>query len=325
MTQPTPASNALLTEHFGWTPLTLIDDVINTVNEIAYATIESVEKLFFDTLSPEALGFQSKPGTIRDVGEDGRTLMTDEEREELMNGLHQLQTLMESTVDTNFDRFELFVLRNLLVVKEDLVGWVRLDHHKGLDFSSVAPKDDTMDLDMPAEPAAEDQMRLRQLRQKFFATYAFNIELQDEKAANERVLSQLRNLVASTSPSYDGQPTPFSLISSASDTKDAAAFASFQLGQIRDHLAELKPKYDALLAEKEKAASEEGEISGPDAERKQYIEKMTRRHLELTRKLRLNARGDVVGGDFDSGELKKGSEEVQKLEEIAGKLSKGQR
>jgi kinetochore protein Mis12/MTW1 len=87
----------------------------------------------------------------------------------------------------------------------------------------------------------------------------------------------------------------------------------------------VKPKYAALLAEKEKAASEGGKINGPDAERKQYIEKMTRRHQELTRKLRLNARGDVVGGNFDSGELKKGSEEVQKLEEIAGKLSKGQR
>jgi kinetochore protein Mis12/MTW1 len=182
-----------------------------------------------------------------------------------------------------------------------------------------------MDLDTPEEPAASDQMRLRQLRQKFFATYAFNLELQAEKAANERILSQLRNLVASTSPSYDGQPTPFSLISSANNTKDAAAFATYQLGQIRDHLAEVKPKYAALLAEKEKAASEGGKINGPDAERKQYIEKMTRRHQELTRKLRLNARGDVVGGNFDSGELKKGSEEVQKLEEIAGKLSKGQR
>lgn len=108
---------------------TLIDDVINTVNEISYASIESVE-VYMRRMSPEALGFQSKPGTIRDVDDDGRTLMTEEEEQELMKGFHQLETLVENTVDINFDRFELFVLRNVLVVKEDLVGWVRLEHHK---------------------------------------------------------------------------------------------------------------------------------------------------------------------------------------------------
>jgi kinetochore protein Mis12/MTW1 len=38
--------------------------------------------------------------------------------------------LLESTVDKNFDRFEIYVLRNILSVPEDLAPWIRLSHYE---------------------------------------------------------------------------------------------------------------------------------------------------------------------------------------------------
>lgn len=170
-------------------------------------------------------------------------------------------------------------------------------------------------------PAAQDQQHLKELRQTYLATKAFNLELQAEKASNDRILIQLRQLLASTDPAtYSGEPTPFSHLANAKATRDAAAFTASQFGLIQNLVSDVKPKYDALLEAKDKAAA--AVPTGPDAERQQYIEKMARRHLEINRNLRLNAHGEVVGGDFEDG-VKKESEEVQKLEEIAGSIGKG--
>ena len=49
---------------------------------------------------------------------------------EIENGLHQLETLLESTVDKAFDKFEIYVLRNIFTVPEELLPWVRLKHYE---------------------------------------------------------------------------------------------------------------------------------------------------------------------------------------------------
>ena len=43
--------------------------------------------------------------------------------------MHQLETLLENTIDKNFDKLEIYTLRNVLTVPEDLVPWVRLEHY----------------------------------------------------------------------------------------------------------------------------------------------------------------------------------------------------
>lgn len=126
---------------------TLIDDVINAMNEISYGSIESVEQVMH-SVAPEVLGFRCAPGTVRADDSAGHVpVLTDAEEAEFQNGFHKLTTLLENSIDRNFDRFELFVLRNILVVREDLVGWVRLEHHKvrspscspQLPVASIAP------------------------------------------------------------------------------------------------------------------------------------------------------------------------------------------
>ncbi|PWW80080.1 hypothetical protein C7212DRAFT_159634 [Tuber magnatum] len=123
------ASTSLLTEHLRWTPLSLIDDIINTVNALLYQSVSAVETFLLSS-PPGLLGFTPPPGTIPDTDGDGNVVYSEKEEEEINKGMHQLETLLENGVDKRFDAFELYVLRNILVVPQDLVGWVRLAHHK---------------------------------------------------------------------------------------------------------------------------------------------------------------------------------------------------
>jgi kinetochore protein Mis12/MTW1 len=53
-----------------------------------------------------------------------------EAKGEIEEGVHKLETLLESNVDKNFDKLELYVLRGPLHVPVDLVPWVRLGHYE---------------------------------------------------------------------------------------------------------------------------------------------------------------------------------------------------
>jgi kinetochore protein Mis12/MTW1 len=106
--------NSLLTEHFGFPPLSLIDDVINAVNEIMYKCSQAMEEY------------------LRKRQEAGELFST----EEIVKGTAKLETLLESQVDKNFDKFELYTLRNIFTLPHDLVeqGYIRLKHQEGIDF-----------------------------------------------------------------------------------------------------------------------------------------------------------------------------------------------
>jgi len=216
------------------------------------------------------------------------------------------------------------------------------DEEKGIDFTMQPSLENTegnaqakvseptaMDIDMDADapsevdphPVPRERLQLRQLRQSNLASYAFNLKLQAEKAENERLIAQLCTLVASTIPSYTGEPTPFSLIVGAQGTKDAATFVASQFSGIKTLVADVTPKWEEV----QQGTQHEPEvILGPEAERRKYLEVMTRKHLELIPGLRLNSRGEVVDGGYHHSD-RKDSEEAQRLEEIAGKVTKGGR
>ena len=118
MAQMSRVTDALLTEHFRYTPLTLIDDIINAVNTIVYRGIEAIETGLLN-MPPKTLGFSNKG--------DGEST---EAADEIEHGVHQLETLLEATVDKAFDKFEIYTLRNILTVPEDIAQWVRLGHYE---------------------------------------------------------------------------------------------------------------------------------------------------------------------------------------------------
>jgi kinetochore protein Mis12/MTW1 len=91
-----------------------------------FQVLQSLEK-GLDAIPSEELGF--KPVKVRQ--EDGTEAWEHSDaKQEIEEGLHKLETLLYSTVDKNFDKFEIYVLRNILSVPADLVNWIRLSHYE---------------------------------------------------------------------------------------------------------------------------------------------------------------------------------------------------
>lgn len=99
------------------------------MNNLVYQGISSLENGLTAT-PPARLGF--KPSKIAPVPSDDGDAAVDypEAKQEIEEGLHKLETLLESTVDKNFDKFEIYVLRNILSVPEDVAGYIRLSHYE---------------------------------------------------------------------------------------------------------------------------------------------------------------------------------------------------
>ncbi|KAJ5167482.1 uncharacterized protein N7482_006263 [Penicillium canariense] len=320
------ATTSLLTEHFSYTPLSLIDDIINSINNLIYQAISSLESGLLAT-PPERLGFghSSNGSTIPDTDEDGNIIYP-EAKLEIENGLHQLETLLEANVDKAFDKFEIYVLRNILTVPEDLLSWVRLKHYEGLSFEAS--------LDMPTPETIHAQ------RKKLLETRKLNRFLKDECAQNAAVISQLKSILstvesAKTSDTTDesktipAKPLDLSFLTSSSAARqlrvgvDAGTnpkhaplttnttFILSQLPALQATLEQLRPKLASLPN-----SVDNMETKSKRDERKEYIESRIRLHLERAGQL---AMGDdsnpvVAGRRIDISE-------AHALEKVANLLT----
>ena len=110
----------------------LIDDVINTVNTIIYRAIEAIENGLY-SIPPQQLGYRAEKRPGEKLPSNGAGQVVEERPEasdEIDNGMHQLETLLEATVDKTFDKFEIYTLRNILTVPDALAPWMRLGHYE---------------------------------------------------------------------------------------------------------------------------------------------------------------------------------------------------
>lgn len=112
----------------------LIDDIINAVNVIVYQAVEALET-FMLGVSPRELGFRSthSSATLSNQSSSFEETGASEHPEaitEIENGVHQLETLLEATVDKAFDKLEIYTLRNILTIPDDLAPWMRLGHYE---------------------------------------------------------------------------------------------------------------------------------------------------------------------------------------------------
>ncbi|KAB2105511.1 hypothetical protein AG0111_0g6405 [Alternaria gaisen] len=180
--------NMLLTEHFTWPPISLIDDIINAVNEVLYRCTDSFET-GLSSADPSLLGFAdlyASQGRTPDKYEHGNDLFP-EARLEIEEGVLKLETLMENAVDKNFDKLEIWTLRNVFALgrgkggDEGLGEWVRLGHYENLE---PPPKDSKL------TPEA-----LYTLRRKLIETQKLNAALVAEKTRNEAQIARLRALL----------------------------------------------------------------------------------------------------------------------------------
>lgn len=347
MAESNRQADALLTEHFRYTPLSLIDEIINAVNTIIYRAIDAIENGLF-SIPPRNLGFVGGPSDAKKSSTIGRAIpppadisledvqkvkdYSDEEaeeakKEEIENGLHALETLLEATVDKTFDKFEIYTLRNILTVPDDLAPWMRLAHYENLSVPLPA-----------TAPTPESILALRRQLQE---TKRLNQALRSTEAQNASLLSSLTSYLTpassihnkisattdSTSPSLafltsqpltnTNNPSSTSTSSSFNPLTTQAQFVTSHLPALRALLAELQPKLVSLR-----------ETGGTTADRVDWESKREERRMYLEQRVQKIVGGESKGrggGEGEVGGARVGAEEVSGLENVAGGMGWGAR
>ncbi|KAF1364470.1 hypothetical protein EJ07DRAFT_99798 [Lizonia empirigonia] len=333
--------NMLLTEHFSWPPISLIDDIINTINEVLYRCTDTFET-GISSAPPHLLGFADRYAAEQrtpDKDEQGNDSYPDAALE-MEEGVLKLETLMENAVDKNFDKLEIWTLRNVLCLprgEAELAKWVRLGHYEGV---GCPPTADTWTPE-----------KLYTLRRKLAETHKLHVALLAEKTRNDAQLAQLRALLSpapttkreSTSPSRTAPshspatfaflthtpaaqslglqalppPTPAAPAAPAATPTPLATHTTFttsQLPALRQLLATLKPH---LARTALPAAAARSAAADASRERKLYLESQSRRILETRG---VDTREGVEGAG-EGGRV--AAEEVKGLEGVVEGLGRG--
>ncbi|KAI0534648.1 Mis12 protein-domain-containing protein [Xylaria digitata] len=210
MTMSFTSETELLTEHFGHPPVSLIDDIINSVNILAERALNSVEQGLLNA-PPAALGFKA-PKTQSQQDTTATSLPPAKQAQaEVEAGTHQLETLLCASIDRNFDKFELYVLRNIFTVRPpELCNWIRLSHYNGLDFFSSPSATRHNNVNRSALEDAPTIESITTLRRRLRESMRLNALLTAERARNETLLEDLRRLVgdaATTAPQVKVEST----------------------------------------------------------------------------------------------------------------------
>lgn len=275
---------------------------------------------------PERLGFAhaSNGSTIPDTDEDGN-IVYPEAKLEIENGLHQLETLLETNVDKAFDKFEIYVLRNILTVPEDLLSWVKLKHYEvggrsNIFFALIGPLifniPALQGLSFEAVPDAPTPETVHAQRKKLLETRKLNRSLKDECARNDAVIAQLKSILSIVENAKDDSaagesnataPLDLSFLTSSPAARqlrvgvDAGVnakhtplttnttFILSQLPALQATLVNLRPKLASLPH-----AMVEMETKTKRDERKEYIESRIRLHLERAGQLAMGYDGNPV-------------------------------
>ncbi|RUS20535.1 Mis12 protein-domain-containing protein [Endogone sp. FLAS-F59071] len=253
----------LVVEHLGFFPLSFVDDVFNATNDLIYQATAELERFI-----------EAEQGA----------------GEETEQGIHQVETLLESAIDKNFDLFELYVLQNTFAVRDDVN--IVLEHHEGLDFS--ASQEDEAQLDE----------ELNEIRRK---AKAMNHKLKNEITSTDRRVERLekckQQIEFLTSMSKGQEVSPID---------DTLSFVTDQISALQSLLASVRGEVDAR--DLFNRLQNEGDA------RSAYISNMVMRQVEAKRRRREGAReqGSGTGDKVMAGveeELKGVVEQVGTLQE----------
>ena len=265
--------------------------------------------------NPTDLGFKIPPQTTPEAQEAARAI-SETAKHEIENGVHQLETLLETKIDKNFDRLEIWAFRNILSVPPEIRDWVRLSHYEGLNF--------TQDNDAPNTESVTMQ------RKKLRETQKLHSLLLAEKARNDATIASLKalllNQVPKKEPDEEEVYPAFAFLENRGElTGDGAhpattttSFALSQLPALKSILENLRPR----LKELANGNGKEGLVGEEDKtwrrERLEFVEKEARRHLENVRGLELGEMGEVRDGEWQGEGRKLGKGEVEDLERVVG-------
>ncbi|KAI9737718.1 MAG: hypothetical protein M1818_005722 [Claussenomyces sp. TS43310] len=315
-------STALLTEHFRYAPVSLIDDIINSINELSYRAVDSVEQgLLGAPLS--TLGFSD-----REPGDSAAVSAEDRAKHEIENGAHQLETLLEASIDKYFDMMEVVALRSILSIPEDLKDWIQLKHYEGLNFVLSPDTPTTESITLQRRKFQENQ-RLRRLllaeHSRNTALIAHLRSLHAEAAKQPPVKAeQLENSNVPAQPAFAflSETGGLSSGSASAPLHTTTAFTLSQLPALKALLAELRGQMKTL-GEKDKKDPNIIEVEDRMSwrkERREYIETQTRRHLENVAGLELGKNGELTDGAWQGEGRKLGKGEVEDLERVVAMM-----
>lgn len=240
------------------------------MNELIFRAVNAVEE-GLNNASPETLGFRSDGSFTSATAR--RDALQEAKQIEIDNGIVQLESLLNATVDKDFDKFEIYTLRNILALgheEEQLAGWVQLDHYKNLDLS----RNDNA-------PTPE-QVQLQ--RRKLNETSKLNAMLKAEEARNAAVLEQLRALTGPDISTADSKSQLAFLTASQQVAKNSngqllnknVQYALTQIPAVKEHIAQLKQSLQTPLKTR-RARDDEDSIA---SKRTNYVYHHSRRALD---------------------------------------------
>jgi kinetochore protein Mis12/MTW1 len=289
---------SLLTEHLKYTPLTLLDEIINSINDLSARAVDGAEGGLL-AADGTLLGFADK------ATKEGRPLPTaqnakgkpifPELRPEIEEGVHQLETLLEANIDKNFDKFEIIVLRSILAVPSELVPWIRLAHYDVCTKSEGALLT-VQDIPTTASTKSITPEELQTLRQKVQETRKLKNMLQATVQRNDETLKQLKALASPVKSEKQKSAGQLSFLASGSSATQLGityppaplaegelgplstnvSFALAQLPALKQLLAELKPQLTSLSKSSTVPAAE-GDIA---RERRYFVETQSLKAME---------------------------------------------
>lgn len=302
-------TTALLTEHFRYTPLTLLDDIINTVNELVFRAVNAIEEGFGGTTA-EQLGFRLESAVSKSLPNEQarRDALAELKQNEIDNGIVKLESLLNATVDKDFDKFEIYTLRNILAVghdEENLANWVRLDHYKGVDVA-----------DAENVPSPE-QVQLQ--RRRLNETAKLNTMLKAEEAKNAAVLSQLSALIGAETNGDGAESTaPFAFLNASANSTQSqqltqdTQYAINQIPALQRLLAQLKDAMQTIPNARNLRHDDEESIEG---RRRRYLHHQSLRALE-----RKGIDVESSAGASLAAGRRMGKDELEGIEKVAQAL-----
>ncbi|RDL40398.1 Uncharacterized protein BP5553_00377 [Venustampulla echinocandica] len=309
----------LLTEHLTYRPAALIDDIINSINILAFRATEAVEKGLL-AANPADIGFRTPSNHTSRESQEAVLAAQEKAKCEIEKGVHQLETLLETKIDKNFDKLEVYSLRNILSVPPEVRDWVRLGHYEGLSFSQSEDA-----------PTVES---ITTLRKRLRETQKLHALLLAETARNEATSASLRALLGKQAVQPEGGPEAgstyptFAFLQNKGDlTGDVSTTTSFTLSQLpalKALLANLKPRLEALANGKGNRGLVGEEEKSWRRERLEFVERETRKHLENVRGLELGEMGEVRDGEWQGDGRVIGKHEVEDLERVVGMVTVGE-
>lgn len=299
----------------------LIDDIINSINILVFKATDAVEKGLLSA-DPANLGFQIPPQTSPEA-EEAAIEIQEKAKLEIENGVHQLETLLEAKIDKNFDKLEVWALRNVLSVPSEVRDWVRLSHYEGLNF--------TNDVDAPSNESI--MLQRRKLRE----TQKLHSLLLAETAKNDATIASLKSLLTGQIPKVESKVDKeteypaFAFLQNKGDltgdiSHPISATTSFTLSQLpalKSLLQNLRPR----LKELANGGGKQGLIGEEEKSwrraRLEFVEQEARRHLENVRGLEVGEMGEVRDGEWQKDGRQIRKEEVGDLEKVVGMVGGG--